>query len=367
MSITSRPPRPIALAFLLFLTYSPWPAWSGTLQTPEMHYFRIGTATSSGTYFAVGGLIANAITSPPGGQPCEHGGSCGVPGLIAVAEATTGGLENLDLLRTGALDAAMVQSNLAASARQAVGLYAGHPPFTNLRAIATLYIETVQIAVRDDSPIRTIPDVRGHSLSVGEKPSAILVDAQTILGSLHLPPTAYRPVYLRPGASVDQLVDGSLDAMFIVGGAPFAAIDDAARRLPIRLIPFSAEEAQTVHRSQPFFTDVTIPADVYSGVPATATLGVGALLTVRADLDPDLVYGITRALWHPTTRRALAEGFPRGRFLPLGPAHDTGSVPLHPGAARYYQEAEAIARQADQAAGGGSPVPAPAPATLPGP
>ena len=82
----------------------------------EIRYFRIGTATSSGTYFTIGGLIANAITSPPGAQPCEHGGSCGVPGLIAVAQATSGGIENLELLRNGALEAAMIQTNLAAGA-----------------------------------------------------------------------------------------------------------------------------------------------------------------------------------------------------------------------------------------------------------
>ena len=335
--ISRRLPGTGLVAFLALLLALSGPT---AAQTSDMRYFRIGTGTSSGAYFPVGGLIASAITSPPGAQPCEHGGSCGVSGLIAVAQATTGGLENLDLLSNGDIEAAMVQSDLAASAEQGVGLYAGRPPFTNLRAIAALYTETIQIVVRGDSPIRTLADLRGHSLSVGEKKSAIALDAETILGALHLPPTAYHPVYLRPGASVDQLINGQLDALFIVGGTPFIAIDNAAQRTSIRLIPFTADEAHSLRQSHPFLTDAVSPAGVYADVPATATLGVSALLTVRADLDPDLVYGITQALWHPTTRRALDEGFPRGHFLAFGPAQDTGPVPLHPGAARFYHQTQ---------------------------
>jgi hypothetical protein len=330
----------------------------------EIRYFRIGTATSSGTYFTIGGLIANAITSPPGAQPCEHGGSCGVPGLIAVAQATSGGIENLELLRNGALEAAMIQTNLAAGAEQGSGPYAGQPPFTGLRAIATLYVETVQIVVRADSPMHNVADLRGHSISVGEKGSAIALDAETILDSLGLPPAASREVYLRPGPSVDQLVEGSLDALFIVGGAPFAAIDDAARRIPIRLIPISAGQARTIRESQPLFAVAQVPAGTYPEVPAVDTVGVGALLAVRADLEDDLVYGITRALWHPSTRRALEDGFPRGRFLALGPAHDEIPVPLHPGVARYYQEVDAAGTPADHTPGNHRKPPA-APAAPP--
>ena len=56
-------------------------------QAQEMTFFRIGTGGAGGTYFPIGGLIANAISNPPGsGKTCEQGGSCGVPGLIAIAQ-----------------------------------------------------------------------------------------------------------------------------------------------------------------------------------------------------------------------------------------------------------------------------------------
>ena len=303
----------------------------------DLRYFRIGTGTSSGAYFAVGGLIAGAISNPPGSRPCEAGGSCGVPGLIAVAQATSGGLENLDLLRAGALEAALVQANLAAWAYRGSGIFKGKPPFDDLRAVATLYTETVQIVVRADGPIRRIADLKGRRISVGEKGSAFTVDAAMILGGLGVAEKSYTPLYLRPGVSVDELVEGRVDALFIVGGAPFSAIAEAAARIPVRLLAIAPEESKALFARLPFLAEAGIAAEVYPGVPETATVGVGAQLVVRAGLDADLVAGITRALWHPGTRRMLEQRFAKGGLTPLPMARDASALPLHPGAARAYE------------------------------
>ena len=302
-----------------------------------LHYFRIGTGTSSGAYFIVGGLIAGAISNPPGSRPCDSGNGCGVPGLIAVAQATDGGLENLELLRTGSLEAALVQANLAAWAYGGTVIFKGRPPFTGLRAIATLYTETVQIVARADGPIQRPADLAGRRVSIGDKGSAFAVDAAMILGGLGVAARSYSAVYLRPGASVDELVAGRIDALFVLGGAPFHAIADAAARVPIRLLAISPSEAATLRVRQPYLADAVIPAGVYPGVPETTTIGVGAVLVVRDDLDADLVAGVTRSLWRPTLRRALEGTIARDTLTPLPAAADTAPLPLHPGAARFYE------------------------------
>ena len=329
------PPRLLAplLALLLWVAGCP-PATAGD---GGLHYFRIGTGTSSGAYFIVGGLIAGAISNPPGSRPCDNGDGCGVPGLIAVAEATDGGLENLELLRSGALEAALVQANLAAWAYGGTGVFKGKPPFTGLRAIATLYTETVQIVARADGPIQRPADLAGHRISIGDKGSAFALDAAVILGGLGVAPRSYSAVYLRPGASVDELVAGRIDALFVLGGAPFHAIADAAARVPVRLLAISPAEAAALRRQQPYLADAVIPAGVYPGVPETATVGVGAVLVVRDDLDADLIAGITRSLWQPSLRHALEETVARGTLTPLPAAADTAPLPLHPGAARVYE------------------------------
>lgn len=327
--------RLVALAVIGLLCLT-----AGSAAGGELRYFRIGTGTSSGTYFLVGGLIAGAISNPPGSRPCESGGSCGVPGLIGVAQATSGGLENLELLRAGAIEAALVQANLASWAWSATTTFKGKPPFADLRAVATLYTEAVQIVVRADGPIRRISDLKGRTISIGEKGSAFAIDAAMILGGLGVAEKSFTAVHLRPGASVDELIAGRIDALFVVGGAPFSAIADAAARTPVRLLGFSPDETKTLRTRQPYLGETTIAAGIYPGVPETATVGVGALLVVRDGLDAALVAGITRALWHPATRRALEQGFPGGGLMPRPVAADSGSLPVHPGALRAYEELE---------------------------
>ena len=338
MPLSPSRPFPLLPALLVGLTLACALAGGARAADGGLRYFRIGTGTSSGAYFAVGGLIAGAVTNPPGSRPCERGGSCGVPGLIAVAQATSGGLENLELLRGGAIEAALVQANLAASAYRGEGTYRGKPPFSDLRAIATLYTETVQIVVRADGPIQRVGDLKGRRVSVGEKGSAFAIDAAMVLGAMGVAEKSYTPVHLRPGPSVDDLIAGRIDALFIVGGAPFSAIADAAARVPVRLLALAPEEAKALRARQPFLTEASIAAGVYPGVPETATVGVGAQLVVREGLDSALVAGVTRALWSPGTRRALESEFVKGGLTPLSMAQDTGSLPLHPGAESAYQE-----------------------------
>ena len=83
---------------------------AGTVATTgaqEMKFWRIGTGGAGGTYFPIGGLIANAISNPPGSRPCDQGGSCGVPGLVAIAVSTNASVANVNAINAGQLDAGL--------------------------------------------------------------------------------------------------------------------------------------------------------------------------------------------------------------------------------------------------------------------
>ena len=83
----------------------------------------------------------------------------------------------------------------------------------------------------------------------------------------------------------------------------------------------------------------SIPAGIYPGIDnGTPSLGFSALWLVNADIDADLVYAITQSLWHPATAKLLAALDPIGKRIRLDRALDGLSVPLHPGAARFYRE-----------------------------
>ena len=81
----------------------------GLAQAQEMKFFRIGTGGAGGTYFPIGGLIANAISSPPGSRSCAKGGTCGVPGLIAIAVSTNASVANVNAIHAGHLECRKVR------------------------------------------------------------------------------------------------------------------------------------------------------------------------------------------------------------------------------------------------------------------
>ncbi len=305
----------------------------------DISFYRIGTGTTGGTYFPIGGIIASAISGPPGAPPCELGGSCGVSGLIAVAQASTGSVENLRNLMDGSIEIALSQSDVAYYAFTGTGVFADREAFGGLRGIASLYLEKVHVVVAADSAIETIADLAGHRVVLGEEGSGTLVASRLILQAHGLSEADMEPLFLAPEPAADAIFAGSADAMVFVAGAPILAIEDLARRTDIRLIPITGDGVDNLRREQPFFAETTLAEGTYAEVPGVDTIGVSALLVATEAIDAETIYGITRALWHPTTRTLLTTGHPRGAEIAIDQALDGMAVPLHAGAIRYYNEA----------------------------
>jgi len=337
-------------------------ALSGTAHAvDELRFFRIGTAATTGTYFAIGGVLASAISKPPGTRDCERGGSCGVPGLVAVAQASQGSIQNVLAVGNGEIESGLVQSDVAYWAfsgaaialakhcapgraeppkNSGIALLKAEGPIKDLRTIAALYPEAVHIVVRADSPIRSLADLRGKRVVLGEAESGTLADARIVLDAVGLGDCDLKAEYLRLSEAADALVGDRVDAFFMVGGYPVPAITDVATGTPIRLIPIPHDTAERLAQKYPFFGIDAIPAGAYPGLESdTATLSTTALWVTHAGVDEGLVYAITKSLWSEATRRLLSETHPVGRRIRLSTALDGLAVPLHPGAARYYREA----------------------------
>src|SRR6266567_387899 len=306
----------------------------------EPRFFRIGTAATGGSFFEIGGLVASAISSPADGPPCGRGGSCGVRGLVAVAQATPGSIENLRLINSGQLESGFAQADLAGWAYTGVNVFVESGPLRRLRAIASLFPEAAHLVVRAESSIRSLADLQGKRVSLGELGSGTAADATVLLAAAGFGEKGLTRRYLRPGPAAEQLKDGSLDAMFLVGGYPVPAIRELAAEVPIRLIPIEGKIVDALKKDFGFYSRTEIPAGSYFGVDsATPSLGFSALWLVNADIDADLVYAITQSLWNPATAGLLAALDPIGNRIRLDRALDGLSVPLHPGAARFYREA----------------------------
>jgi len=295
-------------------------------QTPA--FFRIGTGGTAGTYYPVGGLIANAISATGGG----------VPGLVATAVAANGSVANINAINGGSLESGFSQSDVAYWAYTGTGLFEGKGKIADLRAIATLYPETIHLVARKGAGINSVKDLKGKRVSLDEPGSGTLVDARIVLAAYGLSEKDIKAEYLKPGPAGDRLRDGALDAYFFVGGYPSGAISELASSSGISLVPIAGPEADKLLSEYQFFAKDTVPAGAYKEVPETQTISVNAQWVTSAKQPEALVYNIVKALWSTASRAKLDAGHAKGKMIRLETATSGLGIPLHPGAEKFYRE-----------------------------
>jgi TRAP transporter TAXI family solute receptor len=320
--------------------------WRAAAQE-EPHFFRIGTGPTSGSYFTIGGIIANAISNPPGSRPCESGGSCGVPGLIAVAQTTRGSIQNVDLVASKSLDSGLCQSDVAFWAYSGSGPYRGEKPLEGLRAIANLYQESLHVIVRADSEIASIGDLKGKRVSLGERGAGTRATATLVLGAYGVSEKRFVGRQLPTAEASAQLRDSKIDALFLVGSAPVPALAELAQTTPLRMLPVDGKPGEVLRREHPFLTVDIVPEGSYGDAAGVVTVGIGAYWLVLADLEDDLAFSLTQALWHPATRKLLDQSGTLGRHIRMEHALVGLPIPLHPGAERYYAGAHDLDRRVE--------------------
>lgn len=314
-------------------------AVGGIATAQDMSFFRIGTGGTAGTYYPIGGLLANAISAPPGSRACEDGGSCGVQGLIASALAANGSVANVNAIVGGTIESGFAQGDVAAWAYEGTGIWEGQPRAEKLRAIANLYPESIHLVASAKSGIKTVADLKGKRVSLDEPGSGTLVDAKLILAAAGLGETDITPEFLKPDQAADRMKDGAMDAFFFVGGYPAGAIAELASQHDVTIVPIEGDVAQKVMENK-FFAADTVPAGTYEGQDAdVATIAVGAQWLTSADQPEELVYNITKALWNDATRTQLDAGHAKGKMIVKENAVAGLGLPLHPGAERFYREA----------------------------
>jgi TRAP transporter TAXI family solute receptor len=310
-----------------------WPA-----AAQDITFFRIGTGGTVGTYFPIGGLIANAISNPPGSRTCADGGSCGVPGLVATAVASNGSVANVAAIASGSMQSGFVQSDVAYWAFNSSGIYEGRPKVDVLCAIANLYPESFQLIARKGAGVKSIKDLAGKRVSLDEPGSGTLVDARLILAAYGLTEKDMKAEYLKSQQAADKVKDGALDAFFSVSGWPNGAIAELASTVGIDLVPIDGPQADNLVKQYGFLAIDEIPNDTYKNVAGVKTVSVNAIWATSSKQPEPLIYGVTAALWNPSTRKLLDSGHAKGRAIRFETAIQGLGIPLHAGAEKFYKE-----------------------------
>lgn len=315
---------------------------AGTAFSQNPTFFRIGTGSAGGTYFPIGGTIANGISAPPGARPCDQGGQCGVPGLIAIAQSTTASVFNNTAVQNGELEAGMAAADVTRSMYLGEGKFDGKP-HEKLRIVANLYPEDLHLVLPKGQSIDSLSDLEGKRVGIAQAGSGTQVAVEMMLGEWGITRDNMDEAELNNSQSAERLADGQLDAYFYAAGWPVSAMVQLATTKGMELHSFTDDDLKKINDLIPAYIPSSIPSGVYEGVDyEVKTPAVSALLVVSSDLSEELVYGITEALWNKNTRRLLDSGHAKGKQITVETALDGVAglgVPLHPGAEKYYKEA----------------------------
>ncbi len=283
----------------------------------------LATGGTSGTYYPYGGAIAQIFNTK-------------VKDMNVTAQATGASSENLRLVGKDEADLAIVQNDVLDYAYNGTKLFEGKQ-IKGLATVATLYREVVQIAVSPESKINSIADMKGKKISVGDAGSGVEANAVQILGSSNLTFEDLKASHLSFKESGNAYQDKQIDGFFVTAGIPNAAIQEITAMQKIKMISLDAKTIEQLVKQYPYYTPFTIAKETYKGMTADATtVAVKATLIVRDDLDEAVVYNLTKALFE--NQAELAKSHAKGKELDINEAIKGISVPLHPGAKRYYVE-----------------------------
>ena len=309
---------------------------SGKSFAQELKFFTIGTGGTAYTYYPVGGMIANAISKPPGSRECGKGGSCGVPNLIASAVSSRGSVDNVNAIISGLRNSGFAQSDVAYWAYTGTGTLEGKEPAKDLRTIAALFQEHIHLVALKKSNINSVKDLKGKRVSLDEPGSGTYVDAKLILESNGLSTSDVKAEALKGKAATDALRNGKVDAIFVVAGFPTGAIVELASAVDVKLVPIDGAGAKALTSKYGFFSQSPIPSGTYEGVDEVNTVAVGAQWFTSAKEDNELIYQITKALWNKESRKLMDVGHAKGKTITPDTALSGVGVPLHPGAEKFY-------------------------------
>lgn len=289
-------------------------------------FVNILTGGTAGVYYPLGVAISKVLTDK-------------VPGTRPSVQATKGSVENLNLIQGGKGEVAFTlgDSLAAAVAGSADAGFKG--PLDKVQTIGAIYPNYVQVVASQESGIKTLADLKGKRLSVGAPKSGTELNARAILSAAGMSYDDLGKVeYLDFAQSVELMKNRQLDATLQSAGLGVASIRDLAASVPIVVIAVPAEVTEKM--GQPFFS-ATIPANTYEGQGEdVTTVAVPNFLVTRADLQEDLVYKITQAIYDNLPELQAAHAAAKG--IALDKAAKGSPAPLHPGAAKYFTEKNAM-------------------------
>ena len=257
---------------------------------------------------------------------------------VVQAQASTGFEETV----SGQADFNVSNSFDATFFATGTGEYQGRGARKNLRYVGALIPYRVAMHVRADSDIKRIADLKGKRVSSGfqsQKTIGRIIEAY--LGTAGL---SYDDVQKVPTPNVvrqaDDFMSGKTDVLFFaLGSAAIKQANASVGGVRVLEVEDSAEVLKRLQKALPGAYILTInPAPNIEGITKPMKLvAFDMVMVARAELADDIVYKTAKALYE--SKPELQATFPPfALFNPKNMAKPLQSVPMHPGAAKFYKE-----------------------------
>ncbi len=286
----------------------------------------VGTGGSTGTYYGFCNVISTLLKEKTGAD--------------LVVQSSGASKANILDIDDGNVGMAIVQNDVMDYAYNGTSLFEDVGAIKSFSTLGAAYAEVCQIVARADSGIKTVADLKGKKVSVGDSGSGVEFNAQQILGAYDITFEDIDKQNLSFQASADALKDGKIDAFFCTAGAPTVAVTDLSTSTGIVLVEIDAEHLAKLQADYGFYAEYVVPAGTYKGVDEDATtVAVKATFIVSNDLDEETVYQLTKAIYENKDEYSHE----KAAEMSLEYAVSSISVPFHPGAERYFKEVGAIA------------------------
>jgi len=287
-------------------------------------------ATSGGTYF----LLANAIAQMLNTRMPET--------FRASAQSTAGTPVNMRLLETGEAEFAFGQAGIARNALDGVGGF--EQQFTNISSVTYVFPNVMQIIVARDANIRTFADLRGQSFAVGASGSATEMnsrDLAQVYGLDYLSRRDFTPQFTSEAQSVELLQNRQAVGANMISGLGSATATELMSSGRFEFLQFSDETVAALMEINPAYFPYIIPANTFANQPEPVhTFAVANFIFARKDLPDNLVYDFVRAVYENVEDLILVHHVASN--IKKENAVNGLTVPLHPGAERFFREIGAI-------------------------
>jgi TRAP transporter TAXI family solute receptor len=294
----------------------------------------LATATTGGTYYPVGVAIATITTNNLDG-----------PDNISMTAITSAGSgENIQLLKNREADFAIIQSLYGAMAWQGRGRYEGKPQ-RYIRSVTVLWenVEHFVILAKyvTTGDMSDLKNIKKKNFSIGKRGSGTEISGRVILKALgYDPANDFKLKYLGYNPSAGALQNGRIVGMNIPAGPPASAITQAYAVLGsegMRILNVTESQLEIVNSDYAVWKRAVLVPGTYPGQDKPIqTISQSNLLVVHQDISEDHIYKIIKNIYE--NLQFLRQVHKATEKMSIENALEGLSVPLHPGALRYYRE-----------------------------